>query len=199
MLEPAAQFAGRQRRIGQRGQQLIGMLSIGARQRHHNPGRRPTRQRALAHRQQGRIRQSGQQLQAPADPTHVPSAPAGQIVLRQPQSLHQLAYQQGLFDAGERAILRARQQTRQRIGQLAGPLFDAGGVATEPTQSGDTPIAVDQHQPFAARAGTTGNRHHNTGNDLATAFDRMSDPCHGARFDQASASKAQLQTVQVEN
>src|ERR1700674_377812 len=40
MLEPAAQFAGRQRRIGQRGQQLIGMLSVGARQWHHDPGSR---------------------------------------------------------------------------------------------------------------------------------------------------------------
>jgi hypothetical protein len=137
-------------------------------------------------------------LQAPADPAHIPPTAAGQIVLRQSQALHQLAYQQGLFDAGERAILRARQQTQQRIGQLARPPLDAGGVATEATQGGDTPITVDQHQAFAASAGTAGNRHHNTQNDLAAALDRMGDPRHGARFHQASAGKAQLQAVQIE-
>jgi hypothetical protein len=137
-------------------------------------------------------------LQAPADPTHVTPAAASQIVLRQSQLLHQLAYQQGLFDAGERTVVRARQQTKQGIGQIARPLLDAGGVATEATQGGDTPITVDEHQPFAASVGTGGNRHHNTRNDLAAALDRMSDACHGARFDQAAASKAQLQAVQIE-
>jgi hypothetical protein len=198
MLEPAAQFAGRQRRIGQRAQQLIRMLSVGARQRHHDPAGRPTRQRAVAHRGQGRIRQSRQQLQAPADPAHVTPTSARQIVLGQSQALHQLAYQQGFFDARQWAILRARQQTQQRIGQVAGPLLDAGGVATEATQGGDTPITVDEHQPFAASAGTAGNRHRNAWNDLPAALDRMGDPRHGARFHQAAASKAQLQAVQIE-
>ena len=75
---------------------------------------------------------------------------------------------------------------------------DAGGVATKTTQSGDTPIPIDEHQPFAASVGTAGNRHDKTGNDLAAALDRMGDPCHGAWFHQAAASKAQLQTVQIE-
>jgi hypothetical protein len=77
-------------------------------------------------------------------------------------------------------------------------LLDAGGVATKTTQSGDTPIPIDEHQPFAASAGTAGNRHDKTGNDLAAALDRMGDPCHGAWFHQPAASKAQLQTVQIE-
>jgi hypothetical protein len=134
----------------------------------------------------------------PADPAHVTPASARQIVLGQSQALHQLAYQQGFFDARQWAILRARQQTQQRIGQVAGPLLDVGGVATEATQGGDTPITVDEHQPFAASAGTAGNRHDNAWNDLPAAFDRMGDPRHGVRFNQAAASKAQLQAVQIE-
>ncbi|HEX3402922.1 MAG TPA: hypothetical protein VHT74_21610 [Acetobacteraceae bacterium] len=120
----------------------------------------------------------------------------GQIVLRQSQALHQLAYQQGLFNAGEWAVLRARQQTQQRIGQIARPLLDAGGVTAETTQGSDTPITIDQNQPFAASA--IGSSHDNARNHLAAALDRMSDPRHGTRFDQAAASKAQLQAVQIE-
>jgi len=56
MLEPAVQFAGRQRRIGQGGQQAIGTLGVGARQRHHHPIGCPVRQLAAAHRRQRRIR-----------------------------------------------------------------------------------------------------------------------------------------------
>ena len=119
-------------------------------------------------------------------------------MLRQTQALHQLAYQQGFFDARQRTILRARQQTKQRIGHVARPSLDAGDVATEVTQRGDAPISVDQYQPFPARrAGTAGNRHDNAWNDLAAALDRMGDPRHGARFHQAAAGKAQLQAVQV--
>ena len=54
-------------------------------------------------------------------------------MLRQILPLHQFAQQQGLLDAGERTILRARQHAEQRLGQVAGPLFDTGSVAAEPT------------------------------------------------------------------
>jgi hypothetical protein len=47
-----------------------------------------------------------------------------------------------------------RQQTKKR------PFLDTGGVATETTEGGDTPITIDEHQPLAASAGTAGNRHH---------------------------------------
>jgi hypothetical protein len=198
MLEPAVQFAGRQRRIGQCGQQLIGMFGVGARQRHHDPAGRPTRQRAVAHRGQGRIGQSRKQLQAPADPAHITPASSRHVVLRQSQALYQLAYQQGLFDACERTILGARQQTQQRIGHVARPSLNTGGVATKATQCGDAPISVDQHQLFQLAPAAAGNGHHNAGNDLTAALDRMGDPRHGARFQQAAAGKAQLQAMQVE-
>ena len=54
--------------------------------------------------------------QAPADPAHVAPATARQFVLRQALTLHQLTQQQGFLDAGERAILRARQHAEQRFG-----------------------------------------------------------------------------------
>ena len=84
VFEPALQFPGRQRRHGQRRQQAIGMLGVGARQRHHDPVGRPARQLAAAHRRQRRIGQSRQQVQAPADPAHVAAAPLRHVVLRQP-------------------------------------------------------------------------------------------------------------------
>jgi hypothetical protein len=87
------------------------MLSAGARQRHHHPVRCPTRQLAAAHRRQRRIRQARQQLQPPADPAHVAAASSRHVVLGQALPLHQFAQQQGLLDAGEWTILRARQHT----------------------------------------------------------------------------------------
>jgi hypothetical protein len=77
-------------------------------------------------------------------------------------------------------------------------LLDAGHVATQATQRGDTLITVDERPPFAAGTRTTGNSHYNTLNDLAAALDRMGDPYHGTRFHQATAGKAQLQTMYVE-
>ena len=94
-------------------------------------------------------------------------------------------------------ILRARQHPQQRIGQLAGPLLDAGGVAAETTQRGDAPIAVDQHQRFRRRTGTAGRRHHDAGHDLAAPLDRLGDPRHRPRFHQAAGGEAQVQAVQV--
>jgi hypothetical protein len=137
-------------------------------------------------------------VQAPADPAHVAPTTASQVVLRQAQSLHQLAHQQGFLDARQRTILRTRQQTKQRLGYVARPSLDAGGVTTKPTQRGKTPITVDQHQPFSASAGSSGNRHHNAGNDLTAALDRIGNACHGAGFHQAAAGKAQLQAMQVD-
>jgi hypothetical protein len=137
-------------------------------------------------------------LQAPADPTHVTPAAARQIVLRQTHALHQLLHQQGFFDACQRAILRSRQQAKQRLGHVARPSLDAGGVATDATQRGDAPISVDQHQPFAARAGAAGNSHHDARNNLTAALDRMGDLRHGARFHQAATGKPQFQTMQIE-
>ena len=110
VFEPALQLPGRQRRRGQRRQQARGMLGVGARQRRHDPVGHPARQCAAAHRRQRRIRQTRQQVQAPADPAHIPAAPLCHRVLRQPQPLHQFAQQQGLLDDREPTVLIARQQ-----------------------------------------------------------------------------------------
>lgn len=50
VLIPAPEFAGRQRLLGQRGQQRVRMLGVGARQRGEDAHRRPARQLALAER-----------------------------------------------------------------------------------------------------------------------------------------------------
>ena len=118
-------------------------------------------------------------------------------MLRQALTLHQLTQQQGFLNAGERAVLRARQHPQYRLGQVARPLLDAGGVAAEPTQRGDAPITVDQHPRVSTRAGTTGNRHHDAGHDLATPLDGLGDPRHRLRLHQAAAGKAQVQAVQI--
>ena len=119
-------------------------------------------------------------------------------MLRQTHALHQFPHQQGFFKARQRAVLSTRQQAQQRLGHVAPPLLDAGGVATDAMQRGNAPIAVDQHKPFPARGRTAGNSHHNARNDLAAALDGMSDAGHGARFHQAAAGKAQFQEMQVE-
>ena len=197
VFEPAPQLAGGQWHHGQHRQEAIGVLGIGARQRRHDPVGRPARQLAGADRRQRRIGQCRQQSQAPADPAHVAPAAARQVVLRQALTLHQLTQQQGFLDAGEPAILCPRQHAQQRFGQVARPLLNPGGVAAEPTQRGDAPIAVDQHSWVSARAGTTGNRHHDAGDDLATTLDGLGDPRHRLRLHETAAGKAQVQAVQV--
>ena len=171
------------------------MGGIGTRQRHHHPGGRPRRQLARTYRRQRRIGQTRQQLQPPADPADVSPAPASQLVLRQALALHQLAQQQRLLNAGERAILRARQHPQHCLGQAARPLLDGGRVATEPAQRGDAPIAVDQH-PWV-RTGTAGRCRHDAGYDLAAPLDGLGDPRHRLRVHQAAGGEAQVQLVQV--
>ena len=129
--------------------------AVGARQRRQHAGGRPGRQRALAHRAEQGIGQRAQQLQAPADPTHIAPAAPRHLVLAQPLALDQLAQQQRFLDGGQRARLGARQHPEQRLGQIARPALDAGGVAPQSAQRSDAPIAVDQHQPPRPRLTTT--------------------------------------------
>ena len=197
VVEPALQFPGGQRCHRQCRQQRVGMRGVGARQRHHHPGGRPRRQLARTYRRQRRFRKAHQQLQPPADPTHVAPTPAGQLVLRQALALHQLAQQQRFLDAGERTVLRARQHPQHRFGQPAVPLLDAGGVAAEPAQRGDAAIAVDQHQVFCVRAARLAGGHHDAGHDLAATFDGVGDPIHRRRFHQTAGGEAQVEAMQV--
>jgi len=109
MLEPVAQLAGGQGLGDQAFQKAVRMVAVGARQRRHDPVRRPGGQPARPHRRQGLVRKARQKLQPPADPADVPPAAAGQLMLRQPLALDQLAQGQGLFDGGEGTILAPRQ------------------------------------------------------------------------------------------
>ena len=156
---------------------------------------------AAAHRRQRRIGQSRQQLQPPADPAHVATAPSRHFVPRQSVLGHQCAQQQRFLDAGERTIPRPRQHPQQRRGQVAGPLLDANGVAAETTQCADPAIAVDQHQCLHAATLAIlalGGRHHDARHDLAAPLDRLRQPRHRPRFHQPAVGEAQLQAVQVQ-
>ena len=72
-----------------------------------------------------------------------------------------------------------------------GPTLDTRGVATQPAQRGDAPIAVNQNQTLAAlqnfdrRIG-----YRNTRDNLAAALDRTGDPLDRARLSHAGAGKA---------
>jgi hypothetical protein len=198
MLEPAAQLTGGQRRAGQRLQQSIGMLGVGARQRGHHAGGRPARQPAIAHRDKSRLRQRRKQLQAPRHPAGITPAAAGYLVLRLPQPLNQLAHQQRLFDRREGPALAAGQHAEQGFGQVTPPTLDARRVAAEPAQGGYASIAVDQHQTLAPLPGVDRRiGHRNARHYLAAALDGTRDPRHRARLHQAGTGKAQLQAVQI--
>jgi hypothetical protein len=84
--------------------------------------------------------------------------------------------------------LSARHHTEHARGQITRPTLDAHGVATEPAQRSDAPIAVNQNQTLATlqnfdwRIG-----HRNTGDNLAAALDRTGDPLDRARLSHAGA------------
>src|SRR5258707_180710 len=97
-----------------------------------------------------------------------------------------------------RSNLRARQHTEQSLGQITGPALDPRGVAAEPAQRGNAPVAVNQHQTLAALLGfDRWIRNRNARDDLAALLDRTGDPLHRARLHQAGAGKAQLQAMQI--
>jgi hypothetical protein len=199
MVEPLAQLARGQWRGGQGLHQSLSVLAVGARQRGHHPARGPARQPALDHRNKNRVRKSRKQLQSPADPADIAPAAAGDRVLRQPQPLDQFPNQQRFFDRRPWAALTARQHAEHRGGQIARPVFDSGGVAAEPAQRGDAPIAVNQNQTLPAlqnfdrRIG-----HRNARDNLATALDRARKPLDRERFRHTRTGKAQIQAVQIE-
>jgi hypothetical protein len=120
-------------------------------------------------------------------------------MLREPQALNQFADQQRLFDRRKATALSARHHTEHARGQITRPTLDAHGVATDPAQRGDAPIAVNQNQTLATlhnfdwRIG-----HCNTGDNLAAALDRTRDPLDRARLSHAGAGEAQIQAVEVE-
>jgi hypothetical protein len=199
MFEPAAQLAGGQRRDRQGLHQLIGMLTVGARQRRYHSACGPTRQPPLAHRGKSGVRQSRKQLQPSADPAHIAPATASDLVLRQSQALHQFADQQCLFDRRERTALSARYDPENGRGQVARPPLNTRGVATEPAQRGNAPIAVNQHQTLVALQNFDWRvNHRNAGDKLATALNGTGDPLDRTRLGDAGADKAQIQAMQVE-
>ncbi len=120
-------------------------------------------------------------------------------MLRQPQAVHELAHQQRLLDRREGAHVGARQHAEQALGQVTRPTLHPRGVAAEPAQGGNAPIAIDQHQTFGAVTGLgRGIGHRNARDDLAAALDRTGELLHRARLHQAGAGKAQIQAMQVE-
>jgi hypothetical protein len=198
MHEPAAQRAGGQRRVEQCRKHSLGVCGVVAHQRGHHAGGCPARQPALAHRRESRVGEPAEQLQAPAHPAGITPAAAGELVLRQRQTMNQLAHQQRLLDRREGPALAARQHAEQGLGQAARPALDPRGIAAEAAQRRDTPIAIDQDQALAAATGLRrGGERRNARHNLAPALDRTGDPLHRARLHQAGARKTQLQAMQI--
>jgi len=77
--------------------------------------------------------------------------------------MNQLTQQQRLLDRRKRPALATRQHAEQGLGQAARPPLDPRGVAAEPAQRRDTPIAIDQDQrsqrPLAFAAGSATAMH----------------------------------------
>jgi hypothetical protein len=89
--------------------------------------------------------------------------------------------------------------TEHSRGEITRPTLDARGVATQPAQRGDAPIAVNQNQTLAALQNFDRRIGHcNTRDNLAAALDRTGDPLDRARLNHAGAGKAQIQAVKVE-
>ena len=106
--------------------------------------------------------------------------------------MDEFAQQQRLFDGGKGAPLGAGEHADERLGEITGPALDQRGVTTQPAQGGNAPIAIDEHQAFAAGLG-----HRNAGDHLAAALDRAGEALHRVRLEQPRAGKAQFQAVQV--
>ena len=93
-----------------------------------------------------------------------------------------------------------RQHAEHRLGQIARPAFDPRGVAAEPAQRGDAPIAVNQNQTLPAlqnfdrRIGHCNARH-----NLATPLNRARNPLDRSRFRHTRTGKAQIEAVQIES
>jgi hypothetical protein len=95
--------------------------------------------------------------------------------------------------------LSARHHTEHTRGQITRPTLDTRGVATEPAQRGDAPIAVNQNQTLAALQNLDRRiGHRNARDNLAAALDGTGDPLDRARLSHACAGKAQIQAVEVE-
>jgi hypothetical protein len=192
MLEPAPQFARRERRGLQCAEQLRGVFGVGARQRRQHPGGRPRGDDTAAHGGEQRVGQTAQQLQAAADPADVAPAEAGDFVLAEPLAVHQFAQQQRFLEHRQRSSLGARQHRQQGLRELTRPRLDAGGVAPQAAQRRHTPIAVDQHQAFVAV------RHRDARNELAATLDRGGQTFDRPWLGQPHRRKAQVQAVQVD-
>ena len=127
----------------QRIEQLHSMLGVGARQRGQHPRGRPGGDRSLAHGRQQCIRQRAHQSQPSADPTDIATRAPSDLALGQPLAVNQFAQQQRFFQGRKRPRVGTREDPQQGLGQIARPGFHTCGVAPEPAQGQDAPIAVD--------------------------------------------------------
>jgi hypothetical protein len=109
VLVPDVQLAGRQRVAPQGGEQRLGMVVVGARQRHQHPGGRPGRELTLADGDKQRLRQILHQAQPAVDPAHIPTALAGHLPLGKRESRDQLADDGAFLDGLPGAILGPHQ------------------------------------------------------------------------------------------
>lgn len=145
------------------------MVGVGARQRRDDAAGGPGREAAGAHRVEQRIGHRHGELQSTLHPAHVAPGPPGHFALRELQSIHQLAQQQGFLDRHERPRLRLRQDVEQPLRKIADPLLNVRGIAPESAQRGDSPVAIDDHQPI-------GIGHYDARHQLSALLDRPGQP-----------------------
>lgn len=183
MVKPALQFPGGQWTGLQSSEQLLGVPGVGARQRGKDAAGGPRRDPAGTDRVEQRIGHRHDQLQSTLYPADIASGASGDFTLRELQSIHQLAQQQGFLDRHERARLRLCQDVEQSLGEIADPLLNVRGIAPESAKCGDAPVAVDDDQPISIG-------HHDARHQLPALLDRPGQPLHRTSVHQTSVGIA---------
>jgi len=191
LLVPQVHIPAAQRLFAVRFEQAVRMLAVGARQRRHDPARRPGGDLTGLDPLQQFIGQIGQQSKPAADPADVASCLLRHLALRTAELIDQFTNHTGLFDRLPVTRLRSCQSQQQCLRHLAFPYLHHTGVFAQLLQSFDAPVTIDQCQPLRFLS----NRHHRR--QLPAAADRGGQQigCLAVAYPQLSETK--LQAMQI--
>ena len=141
---PRLQSARRQRLFTQPCHQGLCRCTVGARQRHQHPARRPRRDHPGAHRLLHGLGQTAQERQTPIHPTGIPPQPSRQLALGAPVR-QRFLQQPRLLNRLQHPTLMAGDHPRQRLRQRTVPALHLDRVRAQSIQRLPTPIAIHQH------------------------------------------------------
>jgi hypothetical protein len=173
------------------GQELPGMLPVGARQRHEHPGRRMRRHRPTGHRSQNIFGRPLNQAQATGHPTRITSNTSRNLSEGKSETLMNISDDPRLFDRSPVTLFRIRKQMKKRLS-----LSDLTNIRTNriPTKfpDGRQPYEpVNEHQTIFFR----NNQHRR---DLIESLDRPCNHVYPPGPRHSSMRMTQIQTDRLQ-